>query len=129
MNTKQASITFVWLLGLIALAITAISPNIALGYNQIAFTVVPALKAVCVYAVWTVVMDKVQILTTCRACGGQAYLPTNEVMASADGRTYIRHVPCTACEGSGQYYGRDRDTHRREYYAGAESESSVHKGW
>ena len=32
-------------------------------------------------------MDKVQILTTCRACGGKAYLPTNEVMTSADGRS------------------------------------------
>jgi hypothetical protein len=47
-------------------------------------------------------MDKVQILTTCRACGGQAYLPTNEVMTSADGREYIRHIPCVACEGSGR---------------------------
>ena len=47
-------------------------------------------------------MDKVQILTTCRACGGKAYLPTNEVMTSADGHTYIRHVPCSACAGSGR---------------------------
>jgi hypothetical protein len=34
------------MLGLIALALIAISPMIVLGYNQIAFTVVPALKAV-----------------------------------------------------------------------------------
>ncbi len=47
-------------------------------------------------------MDKVQILTTCRACGGQAYLPTNEEMSTADGRTYIRHIPCVACAGSGR---------------------------
>ncbi len=45
--------------------------------------------------------DKVQILTTCRACQGQAYLPTNEVMQASDGHYYIRHVRCTACQGSG----------------------------
>ena len=43
---------------------------------------------------------RVQVLTTCRACGGQAYLPTKEEMSIA-GRKYFRHVPCTTCEGSG----------------------------
>ena len=48
-------------------------------------------------------MDKVQILTTCRACGGQAYLPTNEVMSTAqmDGHTSAI-FRCTACAGSGR---------------------------
>jgi hypothetical protein len=46
-------------------------------------------------------MDKVQVLTTCRACGGQAYLLTSEEM-SANGRKYFRHLPCTACQGSGK---------------------------
>ncbi len=46
-------------------------------------------------------MDKVQILTTCRACGGQAYLPTSEEMSVA-GHKYFRHIPCTACQGSGK---------------------------
>ena len=51
MNTNQhASLIYLWLLGLFAMAIVAISPLIALGYNQIAFTVVPALKAVTVFA-------------------------------------------------------------------------------
>lgn len=47
-------------------------------------------------------MDKIQILTTCHVCLGAAYLPTQEVMSSADGHTYVRHVPCTACQGSGK---------------------------
>ena len=50
MNTKQQALfIFLWMLGLIAMAIVAISPMIALGYNQIAFNVVPALKAVTVF--------------------------------------------------------------------------------
>ena len=49
----------------------------------------------------TLAMDKVQILTTCHVCHGASYLPTNEVMSNVDGRTYVRHVPCTACAGSG----------------------------
>ena len=50
MNTKQSLFTFVWLLGLIASVIVAVSPTIALGYDKIVFNVVPALQAVCVYA-------------------------------------------------------------------------------
>ena len=47
-------------------------------------------------------MDKVQVLTTCHVCHGASYLPTNEVLSTVDGRTYVRHVPCTACAGSGR---------------------------
>ena len=47
MNTNKHTIfLFLGILGLIALAIVAISPLIALGSNQIIFTVVPALEAV-----------------------------------------------------------------------------------
>jgi hypothetical protein len=46
-------------------------------------------------------MYKIQILSTCRACGGKAYLPTNEEMGVA-GHKYFRHLPCTACHGSGK---------------------------
>ena len=46
-------------------------------------------------------MDKIQILTTCRACGGKAYLPTDEEMGVA-GHKYFRHLPCTTCQGSGK---------------------------
>ena len=46
-------------------------------------------------------MNKVQVLTTCRACGGKAYLPTDEEMGVA-GHKYFRHLPCTACQGSGK---------------------------
>lgn len=46
-------------------------------------------------------MYKIQILTTCRACDGKAYLPTDEEMSVA-GRKYFRHVPCTTCHGSGK---------------------------
>ena len=48
MNTKSTFVIYLWLLGLIASAIVAMSPLIALGYNQITFTVVPALQSVCV---------------------------------------------------------------------------------
>ena len=50
MNTKQSLFTFVWLLGLLASAVVSVSPTIALGANQINFIVIPALKAVCIYA-------------------------------------------------------------------------------
>ncbi len=45
---------------------------------------------------------KVHILLPCRACGGRAYVPTNEVMTSPrDGHLYIKHRPCYTCQGSG----------------------------
>ena len=50
MNTKSMFVIYLWLLGLLALSIIAVSPTITLGANQITFTVVPALKSVCVYA-------------------------------------------------------------------------------
>ena len=45
-------------------------------------------------------MTKVQILTTCDTCKGQAYLPVGEAESYA-GEKYIRYVPCPDCEGSG----------------------------
>ena len=45
-------------------------------------------------------MIKVHILTTCDHCNGQAYLPLGEA-EDYQGRKYIRHIPCTSCEGSG----------------------------
>ena len=48
MNSKSTFFTFVWLLGLLALVIVAISPAIRLGYDPIVFRVVPALQAICV---------------------------------------------------------------------------------
>ena len=47
MNTsKHTFLLVLGILGLVAVAIVAISPLIALGSNQIIFTVVPALEAV-----------------------------------------------------------------------------------
>ena len=47
MNTRMHKFfLFLGIFGLIAMAIVAISPLIALGSNQIVFTVVPALEAV-----------------------------------------------------------------------------------
>lgn len=46
-------------------------------------------------------MDKIQILTTCQACNGKAYIPTREEISMA-GHKYIRHKPCPACDGSGK---------------------------
>ena len=46
-------------------------------------------------------MNKVQILTTCQACCGKAYLPLGEVV-SPIGVKYIRHRSCIACQGSGK---------------------------
>jgi hypothetical protein len=46
-------------------------------------------------------MNKIQILTTCQACSGQAYVPVGEDI-SPTGVKYIRHRPCFACQGSGK---------------------------
>jgi len=46
-------------------------------------------------------MEKIQILTTCQACSGQAYVPVGEEV-SHTGAKYIRHRPCFACQGSGK---------------------------
>ena len=42
---------------------------------------------------------KVQILTTCTHCDGDAYLPDREDI-SAMGRKYMRFKPCPMCQGS-----------------------------
>jgi len=52
-------------------------------------------------------MDKIQILTTCQACSGKAYLPTGEEISMA-GYKYIRHKPCPACDGSGKLFTTGR---------------------
>ena len=46
-------------------------------------------------------MNKVQLLTTCQACSGQAHVPIGEEV-SPTGVKYIRHRPCFACQGSGK---------------------------
>ena len=46
-------------------------------------------------------MDKVEILTTCDACNGKAYLPTEEVIFIG-GWKYFRHKACSACQGTGR---------------------------
>jgi hypothetical protein len=45
-------------------------------------------------------MLKVQILTRCDHCKGQAYLPVGEAV-DWQGNKYIQHQPCPQCEGSG----------------------------
>jgi len=45
-------------------------------------------------------MEKIQILITCQACNGLAYVPVGEEV-SPTGTKYIRHRPCFACQGSG----------------------------
>jgi len=46
-------------------------------------------------------MIKVQILTRCEHCEGQAYLPDCEDI-SATGEKYTRYRPCFHCNGSGK---------------------------
>ena len=46
-------------------------------------------------------MTKVQILTTCNGCNGKAYVPIGEA-EDANGLKYLRHAPCSMCEGYGQ---------------------------
>ena len=45
-------------------------------------------------------MTKVQILTTCPSCNGQAYLPLCQA-EDYQGRGYTRYTTCSQCEGSG----------------------------
>ncbi len=45
-------------------------------------------------------MVKVRILTKCQQCDGKAYLPVGETVDS-QGNKFIRHRPCSNCEGSG----------------------------
>ena len=43
---------------------------------------------------------KVQVLTTCDACQGKAYVPMCQAL-DAKGEPYTRYQPCAHCEGSG----------------------------
>jgi hypothetical protein len=44
-------------------------------------------------------MVKIQILTQCEQCNGQAYLLVGEA-ESYTGEKYVRHKPCSDCEGT-----------------------------
>ena len=44
---------------------------------------------------------KIQILTRCEACGGEAYIQAGEA-TSYTGERYSRYEPCTACNGAGR---------------------------
>ena len=44
--------------------------------------------------------ETVPLKTTCRACQGEAYLPTGETFVLT-GRTHNRVAPCQACNGEG----------------------------
>ena len=46
-------------------------------------------------------MIKVQILTRCEHCHGQAYLPIGEAQ-DYQGNPFTRYSPCPMCNGSGQ---------------------------
>jgi hypothetical protein len=46
-------------------------------------------------------MDRIQILTTCRACSGRARLPSLESFDPREG-IRIRQTPCSACDGTGR---------------------------
>jgi DnaJ-class molecular chaperone len=46
-------------------------------------------------------MVKIQILITCQACNGRAYVPVGEEI-SCTGTKFVRHRPCFACQGSGK---------------------------
>ena len=46
-------------------------------------------------------MNKVQIMTTCQACCGKAYVPVGDEVSPTRVK-YIRHRPCFACQGSGK---------------------------
>ena len=46
-------------------------------------------------------MVKVQILTRCEHCNGEAYLPAGDT-ESYYGEQYTRYLPCPICQGSGK---------------------------
>jgi hypothetical protein len=46
-------------------------------------------------------MVKIQVLMKCELCQGQAYLPVGEDH-DYRGISYIRHVPCVMCQGTGE---------------------------
>ena len=47
-------------------------------------------------------MLKVQILTECKNCQGDAYLPVGTEV-SYSGEAYMRFEPCPVCQGSGSF--------------------------
>jgi hypothetical protein len=44
-------------------------------------------------------MDKIQIMTTCKACRGVTYLASSST--TEDGNIHTTYQPCYACRGSG----------------------------
>jgi hypothetical protein len=44
-------------------------------------------------------MDKIQIMTTCKACSGVTYLAST--VTTEDGNLHTTYRPCYACRGSG----------------------------
>lgn len=44
---------------------------------------------------------KVRVLVNCPQCQGQAYVPVGEAI-NTRGEKYLRHVPCSRCEGTGE---------------------------
>lgn len=44
---------------------------------------------------------KVRVLTKCTHCDGKAYLPVGTAV-NANGETYVRHLPCPICDGTGE---------------------------
>ena len=44
-------------------------------------------------------MDKIQIMTTCKACSGVTYLAAR--VTAEDGNIHTTYQPCYACRGSG----------------------------
>jgi len=47
-------------------------------------------------------MLKVQILTECKNCDGDAYLPVGAEL-SYSGEPYMRFEPCPVCQGTGSF--------------------------
>ena len=50
-------------------------------------------------------MIKVQVLTHCEHCNGEAYLPIGEA-EDCQGHKYTRDAPCPMCEGSDRHSKR-----------------------
>lgn len=48
-------------------------------------------------------MDKFPIFTSCRTCSAHACLSTQEKVTLC-GKTYLRLISCTLCEGSDQQH-------------------------
>jgi hypothetical protein len=47
-------------------------------------------------------MTKVQILTRCEYCDGEAFLLYGEA-SDITGESYARYLPCPVCQGSGEH--------------------------